>query len=67
MTQSNELALRQLSCIAADRDIPNYQCLTKEQLHDAIAEDERNRMVNRFAEIYERLNLGAVVQIAERN
>ena len=68
MTQiNNTLTLRQLRCIAADKGIDGYSRMTKDQLIAALAEQERTRLVNRFAAAYERLNPSAIEQIADRN
>ena len=65
MTQ--ELTLRQLRCIAAEKGVDGYNRMNKDQLVAALAEIERTRLVERFASAYERLNLGSVIQMAECN
>ena len=52
MTQ--ELTLRQLRRIAHERGIDGYIRMDKDQLMAAITEDERNRLVNRFAKSFVR-------------
>lgn len=67
MTPINDaLTLRQLRCIAAEKGVDSYSRMTKDQLIAALAEQERTRLVTRFA-AYERLNPGAIAQIADRN
>ncbi len=61
------LTLRQLRCIASDKGIDGYSCMTKDQLIAALVEQERTRLVTRFAAAYERLNPSAIAQIADRN
>ena len=68
MAQINDtLTLRQLRCIAADKGIDGYSRMNKDQIIAALTEQERTRLVTRFAVAYERLNPGAIAQIAERN
>ena len=68
MTPINDtLTLRQLRCIAAEKGIDGYSRMTKDQLVAALVEQERARLVNRFAAAYERMNPSAIAQIAERN
>ena len=49
-----ELTLRQLRRIAYERGIDGYVRMDRDQLMAAITEDERTRLVNRFAEAFER-------------
>ena len=68
MTLINDtLTLRQLRCIAADRGIDGYSRMTKDQLIEALVDQERTRIVTRFAAAYERMNPSAIAQIADRN
>lgn len=52
MTQ--ELTLRQLRRIAHERGVKRYTRMDKAELMAALVEDERNRLVNRFAEAFKR-------------
>ena len=68
MTPINDtLTLRQLRCIAADKGIDGYSRMTKDQLIAALVEQERTRLVTSFAAAYERMNLSAIAQTADRN
>ena len=49
-----ELTLRQLRRIAHERGIEGYVRMDKDSLLAALVEDERTRLVNRFAAAFER-------------
>ena len=53
MTQ--ELSLRQLRRIALESGIQGWQRMNKDAIVASLADQERERMVHRFADIYERL------------
>lgn len=50
-----ELTLEQLREIAISRQIPDWGKLSEAQLIVALASQERDRMVDRFAEAFERV------------
>ncbi len=64
---NRELSLRQLRCMAADKGIDGYSRMTKDQLIAALVNQERTRLVTRFAAAYEQMNPSAIAQIADRN
>ena len=44
-----ELTLRQLRCIAAEKQVEGYSRMNKDQLKEKLAELERDALIRRFA------------------